>query len=285
MNDRLKRLSTKLVKQFPVKEFNDPQETYTMFSDIYIEHKDFYKTFKPEDIIKLVIYIYSYKNTKDFDYGDKILNNLAFSDLLLITEKEHIATCNECNGNGEVDCGTCGGEVDCDTCEGDGTVSCETCNGYGTVEKNGEEVDCDECSASGEVTCDGCAGQGSFQCDTCKVTGNETCDYCGGEGEYISDESEYDLYTIACWDKDMNDACEQSEGTPYGAFTYDYFLNRFERYIILNIENNHERLNDDLEMDKMYATSYDDNPRLFISGQKTLKIFNMDNSLTSRYIS
>jgi hypothetical protein len=83
----------------------------------------------------------------------------------------------------------------------------------------------------------------------------------------------------------MNDACEQSEGTPYGAFTYDYFLNRFERYIILSIENNHERLNDDLEMDKMYATSYDDNPRLFISGQKTLKIFNMDNSLTSRYIS
>ena len=81
MNDRLKRLSTKLVKQFPVKEFNDPQETYTMFSDIYIEHKDFYKTFKPEDIIKLVIYIYSYKNTKDFDYGDKIHNNLAFSDL------------------------------------------------------------------------------------------------------------------------------------------------------------------------------------------------------------
>ena len=287
MNDRLKRLSTKLVKQFPVKEFNDPQETYTMFSDIYIEHKDFYKTFNPEDIIKLVIYIYSYKNTKDFDYGDKILNNLAFSDLLLITEKEHIATCNECNGNGGWECESCGGggEVDCDTCEGDGTVSCETCNGYGTVEKNGEEVDCDECYGIGEVTCDGCAGQRSFQCDTCKGTGNETCDYCEGDGEYISDESEYDLYTIACWDKDMNDACEQSEGTPYGAFTYDYFLNRFERYIILNIENNHERLNDDLEMDKMYATSYDDNPRLFISGQKTLKIFNMDNSLTSRYIS
>jgi hypothetical protein len=81
----------------------------------------------------------------------------------------------------------------------------------------------------------------------------------------------------------MNDACEQSEGTPYAAFTYDYFLNRFEKYIILSIENNHTRLNDELEMDKMYATSYDDNPELTISSQKVLKMFNMNNPVNSRY--
>lgn len=260
MNDKIKKLSTKLVGLFPQKEFLDPQEAFTSFSDVYIPQKDYFGNFSPEDIIKLVIYIYSYKNTKDFDYGDKILNNLAFSDLLLITEKEHITTCNECNGYGGWECESCGGrgEVECEECDGDGNTD------------DGE-------------TCKACSGKGDFKCETCEGTGNETCNYCEGDGEYISDESEYQLYTIACWDKDMNEACEQSEGTPYAAFTYDYFLNRFEKYIILSIENNHARLNDDLEMDKMYATSYDDNPKLTISSQKVLKMFNMNNPINSRY--
>jgi hypothetical protein len=259
MNDRLKRIAKKLQQQFPVKEFNEPQEAYTMFSDIYIEHKEFFKIFKPEEIIKLVIYIYSYKNTKDFDYGDKILNNLSFSDLLLITEKEHIATCNQCGGYGG---------YDCETCYGSGEAQCEECGGDGEI--------------GGDI-CDKCSGKGDSECETCGGTGNQTCDYCEGDGVYVSDESEYQLYTIACWDKDMNNACEQSEGDLYGAFTYDYFLNRFEKYIILNIENNHEKLNNDLQMDAMYATSYDDNPHLFISGQKTLKIFNIGFSLIYKY--
>jgi hypothetical protein len=259
MNDKIKKLSTKLVDLFPQKEFLDPQEAFTSFSDVYIPQKDYFGNFSPEDIIKLVIYIYSYKNTKDFDYGDKILNNLAFSDLLLITEKEHIATCNQCGGYGG---------YDCETCYGSGEAQCEECGGDGEI--------------GGDI-CDKCSGKGDSECETCGGTGRETCDNCEGHGEFESDEFEYQLYTIACWDKDMNEACEQSEKTPYAAFTYDYFLNRFERYIILSLENDHARLNDDLEMDKMYATDYDDNPELTISGQKVLKIFNINNSLISRY--
>lgn len=259
MNDKLKKLSTKLVDLFPQKEFSDPQDAFTSFSDVYIPQKDYFGNFSPEDIIKLVIYIYSYKNTMDFDYADKILNNLAFSDLLLITEKEHIATCNQCGGYGG---------YDCETCYGSGEAQCEECGGDGEI--------------GGDI-CDKCSGKGDSECETCGGTGRETCDNCEGHGEFESDEFEYQLYTIACWDKDMNEACEQSEKTPYAAFTYDYFLNRFERYIILSLENGHARLNDDLEMDKMYATDYDDNPELTISGQKVLKIFNINNSLISRY--
>jgi hypothetical protein len=259
MNDKLKKLSTKLVGLFPQKEFSDPQDAFTSFSDVYIPQKDYFGNFSPEDIIKLVIYIYSYKNTMDFDYGDKILNNLAFSDLLLITEKEYIATCNQCGGYGA---------YDCETCYGSGEAQCEECGGDGEI--------------GGDI-CDKCSGKGDSECETCGGTGRETCDNCEGHGEFESDEFEYQLYTIACWDKDMNEACEQSEKTPYAAFTYDYFLNRFERYIILSLENGHARLNDDLEMDKMYATDYDDNPELTISGQKVLKIFNINNSLISRY--
>jgi RecJ-like exonuclease len=228
MNDKIKKLSTKLVDLFPQKEFLDPQEAFTSFSDVYIPQKDYFGNFSPEDIIKLVIYIYSYKNTKDFDYGDKILNNLAFSDLLLITDENYTATCNECNGYGGWECETCGG--------------------------------------GGEMRCLECDGDG-------KTDDNKTCEECSGRGDF----------TIACWDKNMNDACEQSEGDLYGAFTYDYFLARFEKYIILNIVNDHRRLNVNLEMDKMYATDYDDNPELTISGQKVLKIFNINNSLISRY--
>jgi hypothetical protein len=260
MNDKIKKLSTKLVGLFPQKEFLEPQEAFTSFSDVYIPQKDYFGNFSPEDIIKLVIYIYSYKNTKDFDYGDKILNNLAFSDLLLITDENYTATCNECNGYGGWECETCGGG---------GEMRCLECDGDGKTDDN--------------KTCEECSGRGDFKCETCGGTGNETCNYCEGDGEYISDESEYQLYTIACWDKNMNDACEQSEGDLYGAFTYDYFLARFEKYIILNIVNDHRRLNVNLEMDKMYATDYDDNPELTISGQKVLKIFNINNSLISRY--
>lgn len=261
MNDKIKKLSTKLVDLFPQKEFSDPQEAFTSFSNVYIPQRAYFGNFSPEDIIKLVIYIYSYKNTKDFDYGDKILNNIAFSDLLLITDKEHIATCNVCDGNGGWECEDCGGS---------GEILCLKCDDFANDD---DGKPCEECS-----------GKGGFECETCGGTGNQTCDYCEGDGEYVSDESEYQLYTIACWDKDMNDACEKSEGDLYGAFTYDYFLDRFENYIILSIDDNHARLNDDLEMDKMYATSYDDNPKLSISGQKVLRIFNMDNSLISRYI-
>lgn len=261
-NDRLKKISTKLSNFFNVKEFSDPQEAYEMFSDVYIQQKVFFNSFSPEEIIKLVIYIYSYKNTKDFVFGDKILNNLAFTDLLLITDEEYIATCNVCDGNGGWECEGCGGsgEIVCLKCDGDGN------------DDDGK-------------TCKKCSGKGGFECETCGGTGDENCDYCEGDGDYVSDESEYRIYTIACWNKQMNEYCEQSEGTPYGAFDYDFFLDRFESYIILGVKDGHDRLRNDLRMDVMYATSYDDNPKLFISGQKRMKIINMDNSLISRYLS
>ena len=65
MNDKLKRLAIKMVDLFP-SEFSSPQDCYNLFQDIYKKQFDYFSYFEPENLIKLVFYLYSYKTTKDF---------------------------------------------------------------------------------------------------------------------------------------------------------------------------------------------------------------------------
>ena len=65
MNDKLKRLASKMVDLFP-SEFSSPQDCYDLFQNIYKKQFDYFSYFEPENLIKLVFYLYSYKTTKDF---------------------------------------------------------------------------------------------------------------------------------------------------------------------------------------------------------------------------
>ena len=72
-------------------------------------------------------------------------------------------TCEECNGNGE---------IDCHYCEGYGEVDCEDCD------SSGEDEEGEECSY--------CDGKGKKDCDECG-SGYIRCEYCDGNGEIIRD--------------------------------------------------------------------------------------------------
>ena len=56
-NNRLKKLANKMVDLFPTNKFRDPQETYDVFSNVYMTQRDYFSLFKPEDILKLIFYI------------------------------------------------------------------------------------------------------------------------------------------------------------------------------------------------------------------------------------
>lgn len=138
-NNRLKKLAGKMVDLFPTNKFRDPQETYDIFSNVYLSQRDYFSLFKPEDILKLIFYIYSLKNTKDFKVADNLINNLAFCNLLLITTEPYESTCDACNGDGDFDCDTCYGTgesydgEDCPDCV-QGRNMCQDCDGIGSVE-------------------------------------------------------------------------------------------------------------------------------------------------------
>jgi len=140
-NNRLKKLANKMVDLFPTNKFTDPQETYDVFSNVYMSQRDYFSLFKPEDILKLIFYIYSLKNTKDFKVADNLINNLGFCNLLLITTEPYEAICGACNGDGDFDCDTCYGTGesydggDCPKCV-QGRVTCQDCDGIGEVESD-----------------------------------------------------------------------------------------------------------------------------------------------------
>jgi hypothetical protein len=54
-----------------------------------------------------------------------------------------IETCDDCGGDGTVECGTCGGAGEQEVEQGEGMTECEDCSGTGTVE-------CESCSGTGE---------------------------------------------------------------------------------------------------------------------------------------
>lgn len=129
--------------------------------------------------------------------------------------ENHIVSCENCGGTGEVAeyaCPECGGDmtVDCTVCDGDGWVNCPECNGTGTVTEEqtcsacgGEQAAeggdlCATCGGSGKemvstpctctegrVACTECNG-GQVACTACDGTGTTTvCPDCGGKGEVV----------------------------------------------------------------------------------------------------
>ena len=47
----------------------------------------------------------------------------------------------------------------CDECAGNGFVDCPSCGGYPDEDAD-EEDECEDCGGTGEVMCDNCEGEG-----------------------------------------------------------------------------------------------------------------------------
>ena len=88
------------------------------------------------------------------------------------------ATCQNCDGDGEVYCPP---TQTCSSCYGSGLIPCSSCNaGIIGRDDRGVEVRCGNCVGSGYLYC-GCVG-GQVTCSRCGGTGRVRCDGCDGEG-------------------------------------------------------------------------------------------------------
>ena len=235
-DDKLKRLAVKVVDLLP-SEMSSLQDCYDEFRELYKAQKDYWSRFRPEDLIKLVFYLYSYNKTKDFKLSDKQLNNLAFISLFTTEGNHHHEECDYCLG----------GEARCDTCDRTGEISCEACDGTGEID--GEE--CDNCGGYGEISCHECGGDGEVSCEDC-----------GGDGTVETDKFEIFHYYICTWDKYIKDSCELREGSLEPALSEYEFDRLRDDYIILYPEEKVSELKDSVEENEMYCTSYEDEPRL-----------------------
>lgn len=135
---------------------------------------------------------YPYLDTLQYlDRSNGILStdNSGDSLYLIDTGGGYESDCDNCGGEGRVDCYRCdgSGEESCDNCDGNGRLDCEECNGTGEMECNScdgkGEIDgekCEDCNGKGKIDCDNCGGDGDIRCDVCRGSGDRECSRCDG---------------------------------------------------------------------------------------------------------
>lgn len=272
MNDKFQRLAIKMVDLFPTKHFESPQECFDKFKIIWKQQYDYLNNFDASSILKLILYIYSYKNTGNFKLSDNILNKLGLISLFITQGEIYQEECPSCNGNGEHSCGYCDGDgvVPCENCESRGEVECSSCDGEGVTYQHGESEECEECQGTGKETCSDCGGEGSTTCDNCGGSGNESCDDCGGTAEVDTQEKVFTYYVIATWNKFIKDTCELNVGTTEPALSeYDFDRLR-DDYIIIGYDESHKEFRRWVQSNEVYCTFYEDDPRLYKNHSTTL---------------
>ena len=270
MSDKIKRLAKNITELLTNTE--TPQETYYSLLKVLKKQKDYFQHMSPDNVIKLLFYCYSYGQTKSFEQADKMLNNIGFAVLFNNSGDYHREECGDCSGNGEVDCNYCdgSGNVECDECSGTGEVECDYCEGEGTdIDENGETVTCPECNGKEEITCPECHGNGEVSCDSCS-NGKETCEYCDGNGEVETEDYEYERYFIVTWDKYIKERCEYTESDSDIAMS-EYDFDRFrDKYVKLKIEDDWVEFDNWVEVNEIYCSYYNDNPKMYLTNDMEL---------------
>jgi len=283
MNEKLQRLSAKMVGLFP-ENFKSAQECYDEFRFVYKKQFEYFSNFEPSNILKLVLYIYSLKNTGNFKLAENILNKSGFASLFIMEPDYYQTECDECGGDGQFRCEYCGGDgsIECNKCIGNGTVSCDRCGGDGQVEEEGEELECDSCYGSGEIGCDECGGSGKEECEQCDGDGSENCSTCDGDGQSETNEHEYKYYVIITWNSFIKNKCELESGTMTPALSeYDFDRLRDE-YIILGYDEEHSEFRSAVLPNDVYCANYEDEPELHKSYSSDFRIW-MDNDGLDKY--
>jgi hypothetical protein len=266
MSDKLKKLAKNL-SDLSISRVDSLQELYIRLCGLMTTQKDYFIHLGPSNIVKLMFYIWSYKETGQFEMGDKMINQIAFAILITTEGTNYVESCEECGGDGFVRCDVCNGvgTVECSTCEGTGEESCYECDGEGMV----DDKTCDECEGTGKMTCTDCYGDESVNCSACEE-GSKTCDTCDGGGDVETIEYEYKKYFIVTWNKTIKNRCEITEGdTDITMSEYDFDRLRDE-YIVLHLEELHDEFQEYVEINEMYCSTYTDNPKLYFSQKMEL---------------
>lgn len=261
MNEKLKKLAVNLSELISKSE--TPQEVYNGLIPLMQKQSDYFKYLGPDNVVKLTLYIYSFKTTGKFNEGDTMISSLGFANLITTEGTEYVKECESCDGGGELDCEYCDrGEIQCDTCEGTGETMCPECDGDGREMGDGEWEDCESCNGSGNISCEECSGEGVLQCDNCNDGKNECWD-CSGEGEVETNQLKYDAYLVVTWNRDINRDFSLNENSKYPALSEYEFDRLRDEYIILTYEDDgHAEFQDWVKINEVYCTFYSDEPKL-----------------------
>ena len=261
MNEKLKKLAVNLSELISKSE--TPQEVYNELIPVMQKQSDYFKYLGPDNIVKLTLYIYSFKTTGKFNVGDTMISSLGFANLITTEGTEYVKECESCDGGGELDCEYCDrGEIQCDTCEGTGEIMCPECDGDGREMGDGEWEDCEACNGSGNISCEECSGEGVLQCDNCNDGKNECWD-CSGEGEVETNQLKYDAYLVVTWNRDINRDFSLNENSKYPALSEYEFDRLRDEYIVLTYEDDgHAEFQDWVKINEVYCTFYSDEPKL-----------------------
>jgi hypothetical protein len=238
MEEKLKKLSIK------IKDLvggSAPQSIYDSLTYFATKQEDYFKYLGPHNFIKLLFYIYSIKTTKNFDLGDKMINNLSFIRLVNTEGTNTVETCSYCDGVG--------------------VVNCDECDGTGSIE-----------DIQGHYYDD------TIECGTCRGKAFSTCPNCDGDGE-IELKRFYDFYIedIVTWDRHISNMCELREGDNLSVFSVQEFDNLRNEYITLFIKGDSAPL--DIQKDEYYCTQMTTEPELrFLTGMR-IKMFGLKNNI------
>jgi hypothetical protein len=257
MNERIKKIANKLSENIRWKGIN--QIYYDLFNRMLKTSMDYFNRFSANDMLKLVIYIYSIKNFNNTTVGDKIIETAWVGNYLRYEEDDfENETCDNCAGDGDIRCDNCDrdGNEECRTCSGSGSVFCESCGGDGEDDEGGE---CDECNGTGEFTCDQCEGAGLITCRSCGGDVYERCLECEGDGSIETEKLNYTKTSFMTWDPILIESFRNS----YELDKPIFIDSNFEDYkdenklLILNEESDSGKFFDFVEPDYEYCYFFD----------------------------
>lgn len=265
MNEKLKNIAMRF--EDIIEEYKTPQEVYNSLMQLVKSQPDYFTIKGPQLIIQLTYLIYSYKNTRGFELGEKMLNDNEFIFVLYSHGHHHEEPCEACfSNNGYVNCDECDGtgELNCDECDGHGTLTCETCYGSGIDPESEDDEECWDCNGSGDRTCWKCNGNEITDCPEC-VDGLVNCEECDGVGTTTTDELEYTIEVIMTWDKSLIDVCKETSQTLVPIMSYKEFNNLKNCVFMNTIEGNNLDFKKGFRENEVYCFDYADNPRLELS--------------------
>lgn len=223
--------------------------------------EDYFYKMGPDSFIKLAIAIWGFSLNMNESQIEKMYNDVFFAIILNTDGEEYEEECPVCDGSGDERCPSCkgSGTSQCSYCEGEGEVECPECNGYGEIDSDDEEDDgtitCPECNGSTYVPCDECS-DGETICYDCSGRGTIRCSECDSLGYIPTNELEYDIHFIVCWDSKLKSKFEKLEGSDTPLMTWSEFAN--SKYIMtLSVDDeSHAEFIKDIQLNEIYCIEF-----------------------------
>jgi hypothetical protein len=269
MDDKLKKIAIKLQNTIKYEGGDiNPQAILNTLTKLFKTQSEYFSNYSPIDLLALTFYIYSYKKTKNFELGDKILNEIAFVGFIYTSNNNSVITCNHCGGEGTINCGDCygTGRIDCRNCDDGYNEHCSECY------EDENHCTCEE--GFSESYCDYCGGEGEIECPSCSSDGQERCEFCDGSGQIESESLvECTTFNTCTWNRDILINSELRNGEPIPVFNSDKPM---PNTIFLDFFDTNLELGFNLQPDELYCYDFDEDPNLVFDKNFEIKILNRD---------